>query len=481
MESKRGRKWGYVVLSIGVAVARAQSADLDAFHEAALDTLGGALVEGLAIEGSGWDACLGQAWSINEGWARWELSDYRRQFDYENGRSRHSTLRRAEMDPGKAGGCGAQPGASPREEEGFIGSDATWADQLLVWMTPHGVLSLLEEENAGLQQSGEGWQLTLQPVRDAVEYTMIADYNAEYELQRITTWLDDAIFGDMEVVAEFDDYRDFNGIPYPAAMTISQGGYTTLSLDISGVASYGEPISGSARNFPPPASDEDTPAFEEIAPGVFAFYGPYQSVAVEFSDFSVVIDGLQSDSRVAELIQQVKQAIPDKPIGYVVSTHSHFDHASGLRQFAAEGAVILMHEMNVAFFEKALSTPRTLRTDPTEPAEVQVEIEGIEGRHVIGDEAGQVLELYTLGPSAHAADMVVAYLPAIKTIVEADVYQPWINPFFSGDGEGPHPYLAYLARELEQAGIDYENFVPIHVPPEPPIMSRKELDEAVAP
>src|SRR5690606_22456027 len=100
-----------------------------------------------------------------------------------------------------------------------------------------------------------------------------------------------------------------------------------------------------------PALANDGPAYEEIGPGIFAFHGGYQAVAVEFDDFSMVLDGLQSDARVQERIGLVKEAIPDKPIRYVLSTHSHFDHAYGLRQFAAEGATILTHHMNVVFFQ----------------------------------------------------------------------------------------------------------------------------------
>src|SRR5690606_3093256 len=102
----------------------------------------------------------------------------------------------------------------------------------------------------------------------------------------------------------------------------------------------------------PAASSE--PPYVELGDGVFVMLGAYQGVAVEFDEFVVVIDGLQNDDRSRELIRLTHEAIPSKPIRYVVVTHSHFDHASGLRDFIAEGAIVLTHEANVEFFERAL-------------------------------------------------------------------------------------------------------------------------------
>ena len=47
----------------------------------------------------------------------------------------------------------------------------------------------------------------------------------------------------------------------------------------------------------------------------------------------------------------------------MINTHSHFDHAGGLRAFVAEGSTILTHESNKAYLEKVLSLPHTLNPD----------------------------------------------------------------------------------------------------------------------
>ena len=53
-----------------------------------------------------------------------------------------------------------------------------------------------------------------------------------------------------------------------------------------------------------------------------------------------------------QIIDEAKRLIPGKPIRYVVNTHRHIDHSSGLRTFVAEGATIVTHQVNKAYLEK---------------------------------------------------------------------------------------------------------------------------------
>jgi glyoxylase-like metal-dependent hydrolase (beta-lactamase superfamily II) len=470
----------YPLLSPLAVLAAETTLTAAEFQAAALDALGAKELTGIEFSGKGWDACLGQAWSINEGWARWELTDYRRTIDFTSGATRHSAQRRAGMDKDRIGGCGAQPNASAAPQQSFTDSAAAWPDQLVMWLTPQGFLHLLNAGDETIAREATGWQVTLPLVRDALTYTLVGHFNQAYQLTSVQTWIDDSVFGDMEVLAEFGAYHVFNGATFPRTLSIKQGGFATLALTIDNATPSTETlVNPNPRRAAAPAAAAQGPAFTEIGNGIFAINGAYQAVAVEFDTFSVVIDGLQSDSRVQELIRLVKAAIPNKPIRYVVSTHSHFDHANGLRQFAAAGATIVTHQMNVPFFQKALATPRTLRATAIEPNQVPITLQGVDGHFAIKDNAGQTIELHALAPSAHAADMLIAYLPSIKAIVEADVLQPWINPVFGGKN-GPHPFLAYLRDELNKLQLSYESFVPIHVPPTPPLMQKADLEAVLS-
>jgi hypothetical protein len=103
-----------------------------------------------------------------------------------------------------------------------------------------------------------------------------------------------------------------------------------------------------------------------------------------------------------------------------------------------------------------------------------VKVLGVEDFHDLTD-GSRHIELHRLQGSVHADDMMVAYLPEIKTVVEADVLQPWISPAFNGNFEGGHPFLVHLANELERLKLDYEQFVPIHRPAMPPFMTKDDL------
>jgi glyoxylase-like metal-dependent hydrolase (beta-lactamase superfamily II) len=71
-------------------------------------------------------------------------------------------------------------------------------------------------------------------------------------------------------------------------------------------------------------------------------------------DHLVVIEGPQNDARATAVIAEVKKAMLNKSIKYVVNSHHHFDHAGGLGPFVAEGAIVITHEVNKAFFEQTL-------------------------------------------------------------------------------------------------------------------------------
>jgi hypothetical protein len=275
----------------------------------------------------------------------------------------------------------------------------------------------------------------------AYTYRMRGYFNTENVLEKIETWLDDPIFGDMLVEAEFSGYRNFDGLRFPERILHKQGGLAIFELIVDRVvpnttASTAPPQAAGGRGgqggggvgvpAPVPAA-----AVVEMAPGVFVLDGAYQAVAVAFNHYSVVIDGMQNEARTRAVIDQRKKAIPGKPIRYVVVPHSHFDHVTGLRDFVAEGATILTHESTARFFERALSTPRT-------------------------------------------HDMLVAYIPSAKTIIESDLVQPWISPQFTNKS-----YLEHLANELDRLKLNYDSFVSIHRPTPPPTVTRAALMTAI--
>jgi glyoxylase-like metal-dependent hydrolase (beta-lactamase superfamily II) len=480
---------GTLLLAAGIASslpihAQQDFASFAEFATAARAALGSPDLAKLEFTATGWEACLGQPWRIDAGWAKWELTDYRRVLDFNAGLSVHSAQRRAGLEPERIGGCGAQPDASAAPQQSSITPQSSLANQLTLWLTPQGFLKLAADHGAAEATPGDGgWNVRFTVAENGINYPFSGHFNSGLLLERIETRTDNTVFGDMLVEAEFSDYRNFNGVRFPGHLVQKQGGFAVLDLAIDSVtpntaASAEAPARPAAG---PGGGGGQAPALptgvEEVGPGIYVSHGAYQSVFVEFDRYSVVIDGLQSDARAAEIIAQVKQTIPDKPIRYVIPTHNHFDHTAGLRAFAAEGATIITHNANVDFFKKALSAPRTLVATPA-AASPPVDVLGVGDFFALSDEK-QRIHLHRIIGDAHADDLLIAYLPSIRTIVEADILQPWISPQFGGNYAGGHPFLRLLASELDRLQLDYTQFIPVHRPPQPPFQSKQELMAAV--
>jgi glyoxylase-like metal-dependent hydrolase (beta-lactamase superfamily II) len=481
-----------ILLAVTAAVtlpAHAQQnfASFAEFATAARVALGSQDLGKLEFTAQGWEACLGQPWRIDDGWARWELTDYRRVLDFDAGMSVHTAQRRAGLDQERIGGCGAQPNANVAPQQSSITPQATLPNQLTLWLTPQGFLKLAADHAASVSAEDGGWTVVFSVNDNGLSYPFSGHFTADLLPERIETRIDNTVFGDMLVEAEFSDYRDFSGVKFPAHLVHKQGGFAVLDLTVDGVTPNttasaeaparpaGGPGGGGGGGGQAPALPTGV---AEVGPGIFVSHGAYQSVFVEFEAYSVVIDGLQSDARAAEIIAQVKATIPGKPIRYVIPTHNHFDHTAGLRAFAAEGTTIITHNVNVEFFKDALSAPRTLNGAQNAEPPVPVDVMGVGDFFALSDETQQI-HLHRIVGDTHADDMLIAYLPSIKTIVEADILQPWISPQFGGNYEGGHPFLKLLASELERLQLDYTQFIPVHRPPQPPFQSKQELMTAV--
>jgi glyoxylase-like metal-dependent hydrolase (beta-lactamase superfamily II) len=48
-------------------------------------------------------------------------------------------------------------------------------------------------------------------------------------------------------------------------------------------------------------------------------------------------------SRVVRVIAAAKKSAPGKPIRHIVLSHFHDDHMGGVRTYAAEGAIVVVH------------------------------------------------------------------------------------------------------------------------------------------
>src|SRR5215468_10456691 len=190
------------------------------------------------------------------------------------------------------------------------------------------------------------------------------------------------------------------------------------------------------------------------------------SVAVEFKDFIAVIESPGNEARSNAVIAEVKKTIPNKPIRYLVVTHHHFDHLGGVRTYAAEGATVITDEHNRDYFQKVVLSPqsRSLEPDrlsrfpfaPTGPGPLMLQT--FSDAYSISDGQRSMM-LYHVDNLNHADDMLIAYLPQEKIVINADLYGP---PPPGATPANVNLNAVALFRNLKRLKLDVVQHVPIH-------------------
>ena len=151
-----------------------------------------------------------------------------------------------------------------------------------------------------------------------------------------------------------------------------------------------------------------------------------------------------------------KQAIPGKPVRFVVNSHPHFDHASGLAAAVAEGATILTHRNNEPVLERLLAGPRTLTGDSlskvtTRRTDVVLAVGDRDARKGSNNKVVELIHVH----NEHSDGMFVVFLPAEKVLWSADITV--VNP-------NPTQLATLKAVHAATGGLDYTAFVPAHPP-----------------
>jgi glyoxylase-like metal-dependent hydrolase (beta-lactamase superfamily II) len=169
--------------------------------------------------------------------------------------------------------------------------------------------------------------------------------------------------------------------------------------------------------------------------------------------------------------------IPNKKIKYVVNTHNHFDHASGLRTFVAEGATVITHQINKPYYEKVWANPHSLNPDKMAQAKAKPKFETMTEHKTLTD-GNQMIELYRVDASTHNDGMIMAYLPKLKLLAEADEFNPPAQ-VATAPPQNINPYNVNLAANIDRLKLDVDRIIPIHYPNDARKVAKAELLMAI--
>ena len=328
-----------------------------------------------------------------------------------------------------------------------------------IWATPHGFLRLATANHATSKAVKGGTEVSFS---DGT-HKFVGTINAQHEVVRILTWIDSPVLGDMPCEALFTDYRDFGGVRFPSHIVRLMAGKTRLDITVSSVTAN-------------PHVDIQTPepmrvamtapvktTAEKLADGVYWIRGfQWHSVAVDQGDHIVVIDGPLHEARSLAVIAQVKEAIPNKPIKYLVNTHAHFDHAGGLRTYAAEGATIVTLPINQAYYEKSWKAPRTLMPDRLSTSGKKAVFLPVTNDKLVLPDAKHPVEVYHQIGTDHNDAVAMIYLPADKILIQVDAWNT--ESLNAPMPRSVNPYMVNLNDNIQRLKLDVALIVPLHGP-----------------
>ncbi len=416
--------------------------------------------------GSGAQYSLGQNNNANMPWPKTPVNEYTRAIDFTAKATRATWATYATPVTGGA------PTLNANNQQSVNANSTSWAQQLELWTTPWGFIKGAEANGATVATrtvDGKRYQVVTwnTPYKSpgGTAYKVVGYINADKLVEKVETWLDHAVFGDMLVESEYKLYRDNSGLKYPTEIVQKRAGWPVFDLQVLGawpnsskiakLITPPAPAGGPGAGGPPPGGAPAAPTSisEKLADGVYRIKGSYNSLAVEFADHVVLIEpGPSSLARADQGIAEVKKLFPGKPIRYGVPTHHHIDHTGGIAAVAAEGITIVVPEVSKAFYEKALTTPRTLAPDALSKSGKKPVVEGFKGDKRVFQDATRTLEIHVIQGLPHADGIVVAWLPREKILVYADMFnlptaaQPVPDPPVIGT-------MVFL-KNIERLGFD---------------------------
>jgi glyoxylase-like metal-dependent hydrolase (beta-lactamase superfamily II) len=193
----------------------------------------------------------------------------------------------------------------------------------------------------------------------------------------------------------------------------------------------------------------------QLAPNIQQVVGgSHNSLIVGMKNFTVVVDAPINDDESSFIITAAKQKFPGKPIKYIVLTHHHMDHTSGVRPFLAEGATLVVGKPAKAFFTMVAKAPHRILPDALQEHPRPVTIVEVADRMSIKDEAGGEVRLYRID-NPHADGMLLVHEMSKNLIFVTDLYSP-------GRDKAKNPNNLGVRDALQKLGVQPAMFAGGH-------------------
>jgi glyoxylase-like metal-dependent hydrolase (beta-lactamase superfamily II) len=463
-----------IILSMNAAAQNAASVISAASRAMGADNLNSITFSGAARNGA-----FGQSKSIGDPMGPvnvTQITQYTRTINFGQPSAPTALVSRATgptQPPVVPGAPAPMPGVFNQNITGQQASN-NFAQAMNIWTTPWGFLKAAAANNATVRQQGGQQVVSFSPANmkspSGQMYTVTGYINNQNLVTKVETRMEHAVVGDLLVEFEYSNYQNMMGVQVPTRIVQKQAGLTTFDATIRAATpnptnlaellTPPAPAGGGAGGGGAAGGGQQAAAqtpIEKLGDGVFKIGGNYVSLAVDMGDHILVIESGQNDARGMAVMAAAKQSIPNKPIRFVVNSHPHFDHASGLAAAVAEGATVLTHRNNEEVLERLLAGPRTLTNDSLSKITNRRTnvVEGVGDREVRRGTNGKVVELHRVA-NEHSDGLLIVYLPAEKVLWTADVNA---NP-----NPAQLPTVKAVVELVNRLNLDFNTFITAHLP-----------------
>ena len=468
-------------LTVALAGACAQSTPEQQLINDAADALGGVdriqAVRSLVVEGGGMNGAMGGSVTPDDPPNTWDITDYRRTLDFENGRMRVEQVRSAQfpfalatvtrqdqrLDGDVAFNVSVGAGQSPTDAAGpppaqrASNEVATQRRRQLLdhpvaavraALDAAAVLSNMRDEDGfthiDIQTAqGDTIELALDPETRLPNHVSHMEYNPNW--------------GNVEVETTFADYETVGGVQLPRRFTTRTDRFTTADITVTSQQldpEVGDLVAPEAvRSVAPPGPQSINVSVEEVGQGIWWLAGgSHHSVVFEFDDHLTLFEVPLDDARSQAVIARAQSLVPDKPLTHAIVSHHHLDHAGGFRAAVAEGLTIITHRGNEAFLTEIATRPHTLGQDALAANPRAPVFEFVDDTMTLEDNTNQVV-LYKSVGNIHAGLMIYAWVPRDRILIQADFYDVnWLQ----------HPWGDNFIENVRARDLDVVTHVPIH-------------------
>jgi hypothetical protein len=250
-------KWLVAVAVAGLAVSTASAQDGKAVIANASKAMGVDGLNSIYFYGTAQNGNLGQNNNSNQPWPMAAMNDYVRAIDFTKPTSRATWATYAVP---VTGGRATLVQGTPQTQQLITPDTTAWGQQLEIWVTPWGFLKGAAANNATAKAQSVGgrrYQVVTwnSPVKSpgGQSYRLVGYINNQNLVERVQTWVENPIFGDMLVEAEYSQYRDNNGLKFPAQMIQKRGGWPVFEAYVLGAHANPSNLQALLTPTPPPA------------------------------------------------------------------------------------------------------------------------------------------------------------------------------------------------------------------------------------